>query len=230
MRHVGIVMAAGSGRRMQIDKPKQFLLLEGKPILYYSLKAMQDSFLDEIILATRAEDILYVKEEIVDRYGLTKVSKIVPGGAERYDSVWEGLQAVAGDSQTYVYIHDGARPFLNYATMERIYGDVLAFGATVAAVPSKDTVKIAGENGVVTDTPDRSTVWIVQTPQAFSYPVIYDAYRNFHKNPEPGITDDAMIVERYSDTKVHVTMADYSNIKITTSEDLTICSNFLKKS
>lgn len=230
MRHVGIVMAAGSGKRMQLDKPKQFLLLEGKPILYYSLKAMQDSFLDEIILVTRGEDILFVKEDIVDRYGLSKVTKIVPGGLERYDSVWEGLKAVEGDAETYVYIHDGARPFLNYQTMERIYGDVLAFGATVAAVPSKDTIKIVGEDGIIADTPKRSDVWIVQTPQAFSFPIIYDAYRSFYKNKEEGITDDAMIVERYSDTKVHVTLADYSNIKITTSEDLEISKNFLKKS
>ena len=227
MKHVAIVMAAGTGSRMGTDIPKQFLPVKDRPVLYYSLKAFQDSFMDEIIIVTRAEDVSYCKEEIAEKFDINKVSVVVPGGKERSDSVFEGLKAVKPDEATYVYIHDGARPCLTEEILERAREDVIKYEATVVGVPSKDTVKIADKEGNVSDTPDRKCVWSVQTPQAFKYEVIYNAFLKMKSCGEVSVTDDGMVVERYSDKKVHLTMGDYKNIKITTPEDLEVAKNFL---
>ena len=227
MKHVAIVMAAGSGSRMGSDIPKQYLSIKGRPVLYFSLKAFEDSFVDEIIIVTRAEDVSYCRAKIVDRFGIKKVVGIVPGGKERSDSVFEGLKAVKPDEETYVYIHDGARPCITEDILDRAKEDVQIYGATVVGVPSKDTVKLADENGNVDTTPERKKVWSVQTPQAFKYEVIYNAFLKMQEAGDASVTDDGMVVERYSGVKVHLTMGDYRNIKITTPEDLKVVENFL---
>lgn len=231
MKHIAIVMAAGSGKRMGSNVPKQFLEINGKPILYYPLKVLESSFVDEIILVTRHEDISYCKDNIVDKYSFKKVTKIVAGGAERYDSVYAGLKAV-DETDSYIYIQDGARPMLTLDILERTREDVVNYSATVVAMPVKDTIKIADENGKIISTPGRETLWTAQTPQAFSYAVIKAAYDLMYQAKENAmpvkITDDGQVVENYSSVDVHITKGDYSNIKVTTPEDINVAEKFLE--
>lgn len=228
MKHIGIVMSAGKGLRAGGDIPKQYRMLLGKPVLYYCLKAMQDSFIDEIIIVSRTGDENYVKENIVDSFGFTKVSKIVAGGDERQDSVYAGLKAVeSSDSETYVYIQDGARPMLSMDILNRAKEDVLKYKSAVVGVKSKDTVKISDKDGFVEKTPVRDLVWNIQTPQAFEYSLIMKAYDLMMSQKNVFVTDDSMVVEQYGNTKVHLTEGDYKNIKITTPDDFEIAEKFL---
>ncbi|MEE0956075.1 MAG: 2-C-methyl-D-erythritol 4-phosphate cytidylyltransferase [Eubacterium sp.] len=231
IRCTAIVVAAGSGKRMGADRPKQFLDLCGRPILYYPLKAFQDSGrINEIIIVTGPDLIDYIRKNIVEAYGLTKVSAIVRGGSERFESVYEGIRA-AGETD-YLFVQDGVRPFLNGQIIEDGYQAVRKYGTAVAGMPSKDTVKVTDGNGIVQSTPDRSSVWIVQTPQIFEYREIKAAYEKLFshasKEERKKVTDDAMVMETYGDRKVHMYRASYSNIKITTPEDLPIAEELMK--
>lgn len=222
-----IVLAAGSGKRMGTKVHKQYLLMGGKPVLYYSLKAFEDAeLIDEIILVTGSGEEEYCREQIVEKYGISKVKKIISGGAERYDSVWSGLRETKEDG--FVFIHDGARPFVDGAIIRRGYECVSADRACVAGMPTKDTVKIADENGFVADTPDRSRVWIVQTPQVFEAGLIKEAYRQLMEKEHPPVTDDAMVVEQMLHFPIRLFEGSYENIKITTPEDLGTAEGFLK--
>lgn len=136
---VGIIVAAGSGNRMSSKQKKQYIDVQGKPLLYYSLRAFQDSSVDEIILVTSADEIEYCQKEIIEKYKMTKVTKVVAGGEERYESVYEGLKVTNPDS--YVLIHDGARPMISVELIERIMKAVVKYKACIAAVPVKDTIK-----------------------------------------------------------------------------------------
>lgn len=222
-----IVLAAGSGRRMGTKVHKQYLLMGGKPVLYYSLRAFEDSKrIDEIILVCGAGEEDYCRKEIVEKYGISKARKIIPGGAERYDSVWNGLKET---KEGYVYIHDGARPFVDEEIIERAYECVSEHHACVAGMPSKDTVKIADSGNIVTATPDRSSVWIVQTPQVFDTELIRKAYALLMEKDEISVTDDAMVAEQMLGAAVRLFYGSYENIKITTPEDLEIAEVFLKR-
>lgn len=226
-KNTAIILAAGRGRRMQSAVQKQYLLLQGKPVLYYSLKTFETcSFIDEIVLVTQKEEIDYCQKEIVEKYGFRKVTKIVAGGAERYLSVYEGLKQV-GDNGC-VYIHDGARPFVNEEILERIRDGVVKYQACVAAMPVKDTIKIAGEDAFAKETPNRKYVWMVQTPQAFSSSLIKNAYQKLMDQKIDAVTDDAMVLETVEGKKVKLVEGSYRNIKITTPEDLDIAELFLK--
>lgn len=222
-----IVLAAGSGKRMGTKVHKQYLLMEGKPVLYYSLRAFEDSQrIDEIIVVCGAGEEEYCRHEIVEKYGLSKVRKIISGGAERYNSVWNGLQKTADG---YVYIHDGARPFVDGAIIERAYECVREYHACVAGMPSKDTIKIVDSAHMVSATPDRSSVWIVQTPQVFETELIKKAYAMLMDRDEINVTDDAMVAEQMIGCPVRLFYGSYENIKITTPEDLEIAEVFLKR-
>ena len=222
-----VVLAAGSGRRMGTTKQKQYLDICGYPVLYYSLKAFEDSdLIDEVILVTGSGEEEYCRKEIIDKYGLFKVKKIVSGGAERYDSVWNGLQETKADG--FVFIHDGARPFVDEEIIRRGYECVSADRACVAGMPAKDTVKIADENGFVADTPDRSKVWIIQTPQVFETALVKEAYRLLMEKGHSAVTDDAMVVEQMLHFPIRLFYGSYENIKITTPEDLGTAEGFLK--
>ena len=223
-----IVLAAGKGRRMGTKVPKQFLLLGEKPVLAYSLQCFQNSQLvSEIILVAEEDAWEYCRKEIIERYCLTKIQNIVTGGAQRYDSVWKGLQACRPDT-AYVLIHDGARPFVNDRMIERAMEAVQTYGACTVGVPSKDTVKIADANGCVTSTPPRSRVWNIQTPQVFSYPLLRDAYVSIQEGDMSQVTDDAMLVEAAGDVSVKLVEGAYENIKITTPEDLKLAEILLR--
>lgn len=220
-----IVLAGGQGHRMQTAIPKQYLLLEGKPILYYSLMAFEKSRVDEIVLVTGEGEEEYCREEIVNRYGISKATVIIKGGQERYHSVYAGLKACR-DCET-VLIHDGARPFLTEEMIERSIEGARKYQACILGMPVKDTIKISDGNGYVEITPKRDRVWMVQTPQSFSYSLVYLAYQRLME--EGGqVTDDAMAVERFSGVHVRLLEGSYKNIKITTPEDLLAAEQLIK--
>lgn len=188
-------------------------------MLYYSLRAWQDSSVDDIILVVSEEYLDLVRSDIVEKYGFDKVSGIVCGGASRFDSVYNGLRAC--DTPDYVFIHDGARPCISPDVIARVREAVISSGACVAAVPVKDTIKVSDPDGFVSDTPARDLLWAVQTPQAFRYDLILEAYVAAGGGVDlTGITDDAMVVERFGAAPVKLVMGDYENFKVTTPEDL----------
>lgn len=223
---VAIVLAGGQGHRMKTDVPKQYLLLEGKPVLYYSLAAFELSRVDEIILVTGETEIDYCQTEIIEKYGFRKVKKVVAGGAERYHSVYAGLRNCVDCN--YVLIHDGARPFLLPDMIERAIEGAKRYHACVLGMPVKDTIKISDEKGFVEQTPDRKKVWMVQTPQSFEYQMVYRAYQML-MDSEIAVTDDAMVVEKFLQQPVKLVEGSYENIKITTPEDLAVAVTLAKK-
>lgn len=211
--YTAIVLAAGKGTRMNSKIQKQFLEVEGKPVIYYSLKCFQESpLIRDIILVTGEESLSYCKEEIVKRFGFSKVKKVTAGGKERYDSVYAGLCAC--DNTDYVLIHDGARPFVTEEILERTCFAVKETGACVVGMPAKDTIKISDRNKMVESTPAREKVWLVQTPQAFRYSLIKESYESIRCKDMSGITDDAMIVEQESGVKVALVHGSLSLIHI----------------
>ena len=225
-----IVLSAGTGSRMKSDIPKQYMDLNGKPVIYYSLKAFEDNGFSSIVLVCGKDDVEYCQKEIVEKYNLTSVKAVVPGGKERYHSVFEGLKAVKGAD--YVFIHDGARPMITQDIINRLKVAVVEEDAAVAGMPVKDTIKIVDEDAYVSETPKRQYVWQVQTPQCFAFPIIYEAYQSIIQDEEEGwtipvVTDDAMVLSYVTDYEVKMVEADYKNIKITTSEDIWIASVFL---
>ena len=224
-KFVAVVLAGGSGKRMNADVRKQYLLIKEKPVLYYSLKAFEDSAVDEIVLVVGAGEIDYCRQEIVEKYGFRKVKSIVTGGKERYHSVFEGLKAV--QNADYVLIHDGARPFVDDEIIHRTMSAVKEYQACVVGMPVKDTIKIADDKQYAKETPERKYVWMVQTPQAFSYHLIYDAYEKMLQNENTAITDDAMVLESMTSHQVRLIEGNYRNIKITTPEDLLVAEAYL---
>lgn len=227
-KHTAIVLAAGKGSRMQSAVPKQYLELCGKPVLYYSLAAFEESFIDEIILVAGKDDISYCKEQIVERYGFQKVTKIIAGGTERYLSVYQGL--LAAEEADYVYIHDGARPFVDAVILSDAKACVEQYQACVAGMPVKDTIKIVDAEDFAKETPERKYVWQVQTPQVFSYALVREAYDMLMEDRDAySVTDDAMVVETMLNYPVKLFQASYKNIKITTPEDLQIAELFVQR-
>ena len=243
-RCTAVVLAAGSGSRMKSKVAKQYMLLREKPIIWYSLQAVEQSeIIDDCILVTGEKDIVYMQQEIVEKYGFTKVSAVIAGGAERYLSVAKAMEYYSNknylhnnrrntDEENYIFIHDGARPFLTETILRNTYEAVRQCQACVAAVPSKDTIKVADENGFVSATPDRRLVWSIQTPQVFEADLIVNAYAKLteelatlHKKGV-AVTDDASVVELFTDKKVKLVEASYENIKITTPDDIKIAESF----
>ncbi len=232
-RYVAIVLSAGKGTRMNSDVPKQYLMLCDKPVLYYSLHTFQQSRVEDIILVSGREDITYCQDEIIQKYNFTKVRAVVPGGRERYHSVYCGLRELEKLHQPpdYVMIHDGARPFVSQAIIERCADAVEQSQACVTGMPVKDTIKIADKRQFAVETPARNLVWQVQTPQVFAFSLILQAYRKLMELEESGssvsVTDDAMVLETVLNKKVRLIEGSYQNIKITTPEDLEIAKLFL---
>lgn len=234
-RYAAVVLSAGKGKRMNSEVPKQYMMLEGQPVLCYSLQAFGQSRIEEIVLVSGREDLEYCRREIVEKYNLTKVSSVVSGGKERYHSVYCGLCELAKltNPPDYVMIHDGARPFVDQAMIERCAAAVEQSQACVAGMPVKDTIKIADEQQFAVETPRRSLVWQIQTPQVFSFSLIYQAYRKLLEMEQAGnlvsVTDDAMVVETVMKKQVRLIEGSYKNIKITTPEDLEIARVFLRQ-
>lgn len=240
-RCTAVVLAAGSGSRMKSRVAKQFMLLDKKPLIWYALRAVEEScIIDDCILVTGAEDIPYMRDEIVKKYAFRKVDTIVAGGTERFLSVANALEIIrekgmkVPNEDGYVFIHDGARPFLTEKILQDTYRAVEQYHACVAAVPSKDTVKIADKEGFVAATPARNLLWSIQTPQVFDTQLILKAYGKYLEQWEQlqregiTVTDDAGVVELVTDAKVKLVNSSYENMKITTPEDLMIAEGLIR--
>lgn len=229
-----VVLSAGKGTRMGTSVPKQYIIVGGFPIIYYSLKAFEESFIDEVVLVCSEGDEEFCRREIVEKYGFSKVSQIVGGGKQRYHSVLNGLRALKENCPDIVFIHDGARPFVDEEILRRAFEETKLCKATVTAVPSKDTVKISDADGYAVHTPNRDTVWIVQTPQTFDYIEILNAYEKLIASEAEVtgsgvmITDDAMVMEQFGNSKVKFVMGNYKNIKVTTKEDISVMESYLR--
>lgn len=224
-----IVLAAGQGRRMGTKVHKQYLELAGKPVLYYSLKAFACSdVIDEIYLITGPGEEKYCRREIIEKYEIPKVTKILPGGAQRYHSVWNGVQEM--EEEGYVFIHDGARPFVNHEIIERVFQEVIHHKACVVGMPVKDTIKVVDDNEFVKNTPDRKSLWMIQTPQVFENHLIKGAYSMLMRESYINVTDDAMVVEQMLKYPIKLVCGSYENIKITTPEDLDIAEVMIARS
>lgn len=234
-----IVLAAGQGKRMGTKTAKQFLLLGGKPVLYYALKAFEESCVDYVVLVTSPDETEYCRREIVEKYRFTKVVALTHGGCERYHSVYHGIRKIEelSKEQSFepelVFIHDGARPFVDAAMIGQLMEEARIYKACVSATPVKDTIKIADDAGFCEMTPKRNLVWAVQTPQVFAYDVAALAYDMLIQREDEllqagmQITDDAMVVETMLQKKVRLVEGSYRNIKLTTPEDLLVAQAFL---
>lgn len=224
-----VVLSAGQGKRMESSVQKQYIELKGKPVIYYSLKVFEDSpVIDDVVLVVGSGQKEYVLKEIVEKYQLLKVKTVVCGGKERYHSVWQGLNALP-EKNGYVFIHDGARPFVDEGILRRAYETVEKYRACVAGMPSKDTIKLVDDETFALETPKRKYMWIVQTPQVFETDLILEAYSRLMREDCVNVTDDAMVVEQMMQVPVKLFEGSYENIKITTPEDLTVASAFLEK-
>lgn len=212
--NIGVVIAAaGQGKRMGGPVKKQFIELAEKPVLLHTLDLFAElEYVREMVVVTAEEDVERTRE-LLSSYPHIRV---IPGGAERQDSVYLGLTALCFSD--YVLIHDGARPFLSRLTLERLIDTVRSKRAAILAVPVKDTIKRTDETGIVMDTPPRQSLWAVQTPQAFALSDILAAHEQARQDGFLG-TDDASLIERLGQA-VHVVEGEYTNIKLTTPDDL----------
>jgi len=216
-----IIVAAGEGRRMGgVDK--MFALLDGKPSLARVISTFhQCQLVDQIVVVVREKSIERCRQ-LVSEQGWSKVTDVCPGGRRRQDSVAAGLSRLKGCD--WVIIHDGARPLVTMDLIKVGLEAAKETGAAVAAVPVTDTIKIAGDDQIVRETPPRGSLWAVQTPQVFGYDIINQAYRQIAAE----VTDDASLVERLG-YKVKLYMGSYDNIKITTPDDLILAGVLLRK-
>jgi 2-C-methyl-D-erythritol 4-phosphate cytidylyltransferase len=214
------------GKRMGASINKQYLLLDGKPILAHTLEFFQRAdFIDEIYPVVPSDEIDFCRINVVEKYGIDKVKQIVAGGAERQNSVLNALRAIDFADDDVVLIHDGVRPFVPDHAVARSIEIALEFDGAVTAVPVKDTVKVV-KDAMIVETPSREALWLAQTPQTFRYALIRAAHELADSEEFIG-TDDASLMERMGRT-VHVVIGDYRNIKITTPEDLILAEAFLK--
>lgn len=224
-----VVLAGGQGRRMKSRVQKQYMTLAGRPLISYPLEAFERSPVDAIVLVTGAGEENFVRREILAPLGLSKVTAVVAGGKERYHSVYEGLKALSGCD--IVLIHDGARPLVDEGVIDRAIRGAMDHEACVVGMPVKDTIKVSDGHGFAAGTPDRSLLWQVQTPQAFSYELVRRAYDTLMADPDlqKGITDDAMVVESCTDRRVRLVEGSYENLKVTTPEDMCLAEALLEK-
>jgi 2-C-methyl-D-erythritol 4-phosphate cytidylyltransferase len=222
---MALIPAAGMGKRMAAGQNKQYLQLAGMPILARTVALFErSSAIDAIWIISPEDEIPYCQREVVAAFGFAKVRGVVAGGAERQHSVMNGLRAMVAADDDVVLIHDGVRPFVPEAVLERSIDVARTTDGALVAVPVKDTVKVV-HHGIIRDTPARETLWLAQTPQAFRYGVIRAAHEIAEAEGWLG-TDDASLVERLG-KKVHVVLGDYRNLKITTPEDLLLAETLL---
>lgn len=221
-----IVAAAGMSNRMRSSINKQFIAINNKAVLAHTLEKFEKcKYVDEIIVVAKEDEIDYCKREIVKRYNFKKVTKVVRGGKERQDSVYNGLLAL-DERCNIVLTHDGARPFVKVKNIEDGIIGVTKYDACIIGVPVKDTIKIVDTLDNVENTPDRSYIWAAQTPQCFWKDILLKAYKKAIEDGFVG-TDDGMLVERL-EINVKMIEGSYENIKITTPEDLIVAESLVK--
>lgn len=218
-----IILAGGKGKRMGSKVSKQFIEIKGKPILYYTLKRFIDNKnIDEIVLVLPKDEIQYCKDEVLDKFSL-KVDKIVEGGAERQDSVYNALKSI--DVSDIVLIHDGARPIISDKLINEGIEYAKIYGAAAPGVMPKDTIKVKDKDNFSIDTPERSCLVAIQTPQVFKYENILKCHELVKENGDI-VTDDTMVAEKYGH-KVYLYNGEYTNIKITTPEDIILAEKLI---
>lgn len=221
-----VIVAAGSGSRMNMGINKQFIKLKDREIIAYTIeKFYKHNNIDEIVVVIKEEEAEFFKKEIIDKYNFKNI-KIAFGGKERQNSVYNGLKMLDKDCNI-VLVHDGARPFISGRLIDNCIEEAKNNNAVVVGVPVKDTIKVINEEYDIVGTPERSKLWAVQTPQTFNYDILLKSYEDAFENDFYG-TDDAMLVERIG-YKVKMIEGSYNNIKITTQEDLNIGIQILKE-
>lgn len=219
-----VIVGAGEGKRMGASGRKQFVKISGKPIIAYTLDIFERSpLIDHMVIVVPLDSIDWVKEDVVATYGLKKVHAVVYGGATRQESVMNGLKALKPGTQRVV-IHDAVRPLVSDTLIRRVLDAAQKTGAAITAVPARDTVKRV-ESGEIVGTMDRRLLWLAQTPQSFRYDLLMNAHTKAVADKVEG-TDDASLLERIG-TKVAVAVGSYSNIKMTSPEDLPMFEYFL---
>jgi 2-C-methyl-D-erythritol 4-phosphate cytidylyltransferase len=225
MRTLAVIVAGGTGKRMGSPTNKQLLHLDNKPIIVHTLQVFEECHpIDGIYLVVHQKDLPVIQEEILETYRFSKLQKLVIGGRLRQDSVRNGLEALDSSCSTVV-IHDGVRPFVTPAFVEKSISLMEMYDAVIPAIPVKDTIKVISKEGYVVKTLDRDALWHVQTPQTFRYELILKAYREGMGKKFYG-HDDASFLESLG-TKVKVVEGSPYNIKITTPEDLVIAQGML---
>lgn len=224
-----IVVAAGKGSRMNAGINKQFIELEGKAIVLRTIeKLAQDVLIDEIVVVIVKEEEDIYNEKIKPYLPSIKPIKLAYGGKERIDSVKNGLNVV--DKKTdMIIIHDGVRPFFTHEDINNVIDGAKQYAGCIVCVPVKDTIKIINKDGFVVETPDRSTLFAVHTPQAFKKKALIDAYENYENKLTGSIpTDDASLVE-HNGGRIKTVIGSYDNIKITTPEDLIFANSIIDR-
>lgn len=226
MTYEVIIPAAGQGKRMNAGKNKLFIELNGIPVIIHTLRVFEnDDQCEQIILAINPqEEALF--QVMLTKYGIRKVSAFVAGGSERQQSVFNGVKAMVTDDEKIVLVHDGARPFIDQSTIHQLVYEADKKGAAVLAVPVKDTIKKVS-NKTVLKTIERSSLWAIQTPQAFRVSILRSAHEYAEKMSFFG-TDDASLVE-FLGGHVTVVEGSYDNIKLTTPEDLYFAEAIIRK-
>ena len=226
MKADAIIVSAGKGQRFMEGRKKQYFSLGGKPILAHTLDQFDTCpLIRSILLVVGQEDQDYCLKEIIEKFKYRKISQVIPGGKRRQDYVKNGLDGLAAHSEVIV-IHDGVRPFVTKEMIEDSIRSAIRFGAAIIAMPVKDTIKMTQPDGTVLKTLDRESLYQAQTPQTFQAPLIREAYLKATEDAFVG-TDDASLVERLG-KKVHILPGSYTNIKITTPEDLMLAELILK--
>jgi 2-C-methyl-D-erythritol 4-phosphate cytidylyltransferase len=228
MKTAAIITAAGAGIRMGGDQAKQFMELDGRPLVAITLERFDRSpDIDGIVLVVPPGRVGYCREEMVKKYNLSKVEKVVAGGERRQDSVRLGLEATEGH-YPLVLIHDGVRPLVPLDLITRVVTAMNQYRAVIPALAARETIKESDKAGLVAKTHDRKTLWLVQTPQAFRYGDILEAHRRALEENWEDITDDALLMERIG-VPVKIIQGSEENIKITTSRDMELARFLLRK-
>jgi 2-C-methyl-D-erythritol 4-phosphate cytidylyltransferase len=225
--NAAIIVAAGQGIRMGVSVRKQYLALDGLPILSHTLRVFDRCpDIQHIYLVIPEGDMAFCRQSVLPPVALQKPLTLVPGGAERQDSVWNGLLAV-GDLDGVVAIHDGVRPFVKRDQLAACIRVAIHQGACILGIPATDTLKIVSADGVISGTLDRERIWLAQTPQVFQYGLIRKAHAEARKAGMTG-TDDAMLLEKTLGTPINIIHGSRNNIKITTPEDLLLAQALLR--
>lgn len=220
-----IIAAAGSASRMQSELNKQYMLLDDKPVLFYAINTFcRMPQVEEIVVVAHPDEVNYCSQNVVAKYNLSKVTKVIAGGASRQESVSYGLTAL-GSNTAYVAIHDGARPLVREADILECFSNAITYGAAILGVFATNTMKLVDEDNLVVKTIDRSKLVAAQTPQIFDYAKLVEAYK-LAKLDGFKATDDASVYEKYQG-QVKLVVGDNRNIKITHSKDIGIAEELL---
>ncbi|MBQ9032093.1 MAG: 2-C-methyl-D-erythritol 4-phosphate cytidylyltransferase [Parasporobacterium sp.] len=236
MKSTALILSGGRGLRFGTDLPKQYMELAGRRILAYSVRAFEDSRVDEVVICA-APEYLDLCQRIAEEEGCSKFTRVIPGGSQRYFSVLNGLRAICSkeaEPPDLVLIHDGARPMIRPEAINEILACTMQYGAAIAAMPCTDTIKIVDPEGAIVSTTDRALTWAAQTPQAFRASEILDAYERIiagrEENELYGITDDAMVYQMaFPGRRVKVVPAGNENFKITAADDMIRAEGIIRK-